>query len=71
MACHGLDWGPQSLAISCSCWDVVCWLGLARLSSLRPKAQEAPEPLPVVTTATWVLDSCYTSLVCLLDHLSI
>lgn len=29
--CRYLDWGPDSIAASCSCWRFACWIGLAKL----------------------------------------
>ena len=29
--CRYLDWGPDSIAASCSCWRLACWIGLAKL----------------------------------------
>jgi len=36
-----LDWGPDSIAASCNCWNgLVCWIGLAKLRSSE-RAEES------------------------------
>ena len=36
-----LDWGPDSIAATCNCWNgLICWIGLAKLRS-RERAEES------------------------------